>query len=397
MGNEEDCLDGFTWKGGSEPVTTGIHFWSEIFHHDFEDGRKVAIILIDTQGTFDTRSTMKDCTTIFGLSTLLSSVQIYNLMNNIGEDDLQHLQLFSEYGRMVAKEGDSPFQKLLFLVRDWNFPQEHEYGAIGGQGFLRKNLEPFEGHEEEHRMLRSHIKTCFDKISCFLMPFPGIAVIKKQNFDGKLSDIDKDFKDNLLQLVQQLMSPENLIVKKVKDQPITACEFVMYFKSYFKIFESGELPEAKTIFQATAEVHNKKAVDVGKDFYTTHMAKYCSSVTAVREDILRQQHSETRAKAIAVMEGKQLMGTEEYLNSFIDELENFIEEEWMQYLKANKGKLTMPKIVGIVLALGVAASGTAASGVLGSVLTKALPTGASFIPFLLKLIKERFRPRSITK
>eukprot|EP01047_Picozoa_sp_COSAG01_P084039 COSAG01_NODE_17868_length_1118_cov_0.806673_1_plen_69_part_00 len=34
---------------------------------------------------------------IFGLSTLISSHQIYNVQNRIQEDNLQHLALFTEY------------------------------------------------------------------------------------------------------------------------------------------------------------------------------------------------------------------------------------------------------------------------------------------------------------
>ena len=45
------------------------------------------------QGAFDSQSTVRDCATIFALSTMTSSVQIYNLSQNIQEDDLQHLQV----------------------------------------------------------------------------------------------------------------------------------------------------------------------------------------------------------------------------------------------------------------------------------------------------------------
>jgi len=53
------------------------------------------VLLMDTQGAFDSMSTVKDCATVFALSTLLSSVQVYNLMSNLQEDDLQHLQVFT--------------------------------------------------------------------------------------------------------------------------------------------------------------------------------------------------------------------------------------------------------------------------------------------------------------
>lgn len=58
---------------------------------------QVVVILLDTQGAFDTESTVKECATIFALSTMLSSVQVYNLHSNIQENDLQHLQVLHEY------------------------------------------------------------------------------------------------------------------------------------------------------------------------------------------------------------------------------------------------------------------------------------------------------------
>lgn len=48
---------------------------------------------MDTQGAFDSESTVRDCATVFALSTMISSLQIYNLSHNIQEDDLQHLQV----------------------------------------------------------------------------------------------------------------------------------------------------------------------------------------------------------------------------------------------------------------------------------------------------------------
>ena len=52
---------------------------------------------MDTQGAFDSQSTVKDCATVFALSTMLSSTQVYNITSNIQEDDLQHLQVSSLY------------------------------------------------------------------------------------------------------------------------------------------------------------------------------------------------------------------------------------------------------------------------------------------------------------
>uniref|UniRef100_A0A494BAU1 Atlastin GTPase 3 n=1 Tax=Mus musculus TaxID=10090 RepID=A0A494BAU1_MOUSE len=92
LGDPEEPLTGFSWRGGSDPETTGIQIWSEVFTVKKPCGKKVAVVLMDTQGAFDSQSTVKDCATIFALSTMTSSVQIYNLSQNIQEDDLQQLQ-----------------------------------------------------------------------------------------------------------------------------------------------------------------------------------------------------------------------------------------------------------------------------------------------------------------
>lgn len=67
---------------------------------------------MDTQGTFDIQSSMKDSTTVFALTTMVASVLVYNLMNNIQEDDLMNLQLFTSYGMMAQEDCDNthPFQ-----------------------------------------------------------------------------------------------------------------------------------------------------------------------------------------------------------------------------------------------------------------------------------------------
>lgn len=58
-------LEGFPWRGGSERATTGILMWPEVFVVTTTAGKKIAVLFLDTQGTFDGRSTVKDCVTIF--------------------------------------------------------------------------------------------------------------------------------------------------------------------------------------------------------------------------------------------------------------------------------------------------------------------------------------------
>lgn len=148
---------GFSWRGGSQRMTTGCWIWSEPFILPVPGGapgEKMALLILDTQGMFDGETSQKLTATIFGLTTMLSSTLIYNVSKQIQEDNLQHLQLFLEYGRLAHDAADTaaarasasagtgeepppaeldaaapppPFQHLQFLVRDWqNFDYEEQ-------------------------------------------------------------------------------------------------------------------------------------------------------------------------------------------------------------------------------------------------------------------------------
>jgi len=93
---------GFSWRAGRKRNTTGIWMWGEPFIRKSHSGEDIALFLIDTQGMFDSETSQMLTASIFGLSTLFSSYQIYNVDKRVQEDNLQHLALFTEYGRFVS-------------------------------------------------------------------------------------------------------------------------------------------------------------------------------------------------------------------------------------------------------------------------------------------------------
>lgn len=233
----------------------GILIWSEIFTHDFANGEKVAIILMDTQGSFDCNSSVRDCSIIFAMSAMMSSVLCYNLMHNIREDDLQHLQLFTEYGRLLLNESpqvqEKPFQVLLFIVRDWQFAYQYKFGYSGGEEVVTNRLEKNPKQTADMKNLRVQLKCSFEHIRGFLMPHPGDAVTHDPNYGGQMSLITTPFKDALKELVPNVFAPENLIVKKINGQCVRAKDFVHYLKSYATIFNGKDMPEPNSIYDVS--------------------------------------------------------------------------------------------------------------------------------------------------
>lgn len=85
----------------------------------------------------------------------------------------------------LQEKQSKPFQRLMFLVRDWqNFDKEYNAGD-SHDAFM-------EVHEEMQNYLaevlrsrsladlkstREQIARCFDKLDCFLLPHPGIILL----------------------------------------------------------------------------------------------------------------------------------------------------------------------------------------------------------------------------
>ncbi|XP_037637761.1 atlastin-2 isoform X3 [Sebastes umbrosus] len=340
MGGDNEPLTGFTWRGGCERETTGIQIWSDVFVVDKPDGSKVAVLLVDTQGAFDSQSTIKDCATVFALSTMTSSVQVYNLSQNIQEDDLQHLQLFTEYGRLAMEEIYlKPFQSLMFLIRDWCYPYEHDYGLEGGNNFLDKRLQVKQNQHEELQNVRKHIHSCFSNIGCFLLPHPGLKVATNPYFDGRLRDIDGDFKKALAKLVPLLLAPERLVEKEIGGNKVTCRDLLEYFKAYIKIYQGEELPHPKSMLQATAEANNLTAVAGAKDMYGKNMELVCGGDKPyIAPADLERCHDEFREHSVRHFRSVKKMGGEEFCQRYQSQLEAELDETFSNFSKHNDGK-----------------------------------------------------------
>lgn len=363
MGDEEEDLVGFPWRGGADRETTGIMMWSKPFLVKLSSGEEVAVLLMDTQGAFDSTSTVKDCATVFAISTLTSSVQVYNISSNLQEDNLQHLQLFTDYGclAMDRMDGEKPFQRLEFLIRDWSYPYDHEYGD--GEQFLRKRLAVDETKHEELRRTRQQISDCFERLGCFLMPYPGKIVATNPRFKGKLKDIDDEFKEYLSILVPRLLAPKNLLVKSINGSDLTCRELLEYFKSYMKVFAAGELPEPKTMLQATAEANNRAAVAKSLEEYRRDMEEFCGGDAPYVNPREFENRSEVyRNKALTLFNATRKMGGPEISKEFEEMLNKDIDESYTNYIKINDSKnifnaARTPAVFLVILVIAYMASG----------------------------------------
>lgn len=332
LGDPDAPLEGFDWSGGCDGHTTGILVWDEVFLVKTSGGGEVAVLLMDTQGTFDCKTAAKVHTAIFALSTLVSSVLVYNVSQNIQEDDLEHLQLFTEYSRLAQLETNTePFQKLLFLVRDWAYPYSASYGAEGGQVILERRLQITEFQDAGLRQLRQRLRSCFAEIDCFLMPHPGKRAATSQAFDGRPSEIDEDFIEQLLQLVALILAPDNLLVKKINGQRITCQQLMAYFEAYVHALKKNPVLGPQSAYEATIQASNLAAVYMARDLYITKMLNVWSEQRHVDRGMMEGHHKLLLVEAKDLFENTLKMGGPEYTQRYMDRLTRELEGIFHHY------------------------------------------------------------------
>ncbi|CAG2117727.1 unnamed protein product, partial [Medioppia subpectinata] len=355
LGSTDTPLKGFSWRGGSERDTTGILMWSEPFVIKLDDGQEVAIVLMDTQGAFDSEYTVRDSATVFALSTMTSSIQVFNLMHNLQEDNLQVLEIFTEYGRLALEATDEkPFQKLLFLIRDWSFPYEHPYGLTGGQSLLEKKLAIKDNQPTQLQRVRRHIRSCFSDIGCYLMPHPGNKVSTNPRFDGRVADIDSEFVDYLKTFVPLMLDPKNVVVKEIGGRQVTGKQLMEYFKVYINVFAGETMPEPKSMLEATAEANNLTAVATVKDTYVASMEDICGGERPfINPKTLETRHQELRAEAMDLFDKIPKMGGREFSESYREQLVMELDQTFEHFEAQNKSK-NMFNIFGTPMVLLVA-------------------------------------------
>lgn len=225
-------------------MTTGIWLWSRPFvRRPPGGGPPVAVLLMDTQGLFDSETAQGLTTAIFGLSALLSSTLVYNLHKQVQEDALQHLALFAEYGRRVleaqqaggrARRGpagaaagagtdggalgsdsgaggdagaaaaadvpaspSTPFQRVELLVRDAVLRTIDVSDAPA----LAREMDEYlatvlsRSHNRDLAAVREQIRACFGDVSLYLLPHPGFDVAEESGpFDGSIRKIRDKFR-----------------------------------------------------------------------------------------------------------------------------------------------------------------------------------------------------------
>jgi len=265
-----------------------------------------------------------------------------------------------------------PFQRLQFLVRDWqNFDVDWEPGP--GFGLeekrtifkkLRDNMDDYLNEVLKSRTIsdldstRDQIHRCFDKIDLFLLPHPGNAVTKK-TYNGDIDLIDPFFK-GLLNFYTRWVFDKEVQPKIINNRTITGKELQTFFEVYVKMFQSGEgksFPKAMTMLEATAEANNRNAHYLSHQGYKLKLMEYAGDDSSfVKESILLEVHNGAEKDALALFDEMATIGSESSIASYREKLGKDIESDRSRFFSMNALRNPFKDLEMYLVPLAVAAA-----------------------------------------
>nr|XP_039266194.1 uncharacterized protein LOC120341685 [Styela clava] len=302
--------DGFEWRDGSIPRTLGICVWPEVFYVE-KDGRKVEVMIVDTQGLFS--SSLDTDVNIMSISALLSSHQILNIQKYVGKTDLEHLQLSLEYALAASRSfpmKEKSFQKLTIVARDWSFSFVHGYGYEGGDKYVDKVLKTKDSNQSERvSQVKISIHSGFEHVNEFLMSRPSEEIYGgERSQDIRNADITGEFGEQIIMLVDSVLNPENLVVKKMFGQPISTNDLINLISEVGNNIESGKQPKIETLLESATKANNATALQEAVSKYRCHLKQIKSSFPS--DDELHGHHEKVLKVAEEVFHSVAILGSE---------------------------------------------------------------------------------------
>ncbi len=188
--------------------------------------------------------------------------------------------------------------------------------------------------------VRKYIKNSFDSLRCALLPYPGKKVDDgryKDSYNGNWKDMDEDFREELVNLIENLFSPSNLIVKKINGVEITAGKFKNFIKSYVELFQSEKLPEVSTLYDSMMKNQFGLIIDECFEIYRSNIHQNLSQVTRIDE--IGSFHETRRNLALEKFSKIRKMGTEKEAEKFRKDLENCIEVHFVEWSEPKKEEI----------------------------------------------------------
>ncbi|OCT59113.1 hypothetical protein XELAEV_18001599mg [Xenopus laevis] len=275
LGADDDRISGFEWRDGADSTTKGIWIWSKPFILD-NNGEKMAVFVLDTEGSLDIQSSRDICLKLSALSMILSSYLIFNVSSNLKTTDMDYLEMYLEVAENVGKSFDlQALQHLNILIRDW-----HNFKRCG-----KEDAQEYLIHETEKLQKDPRFRLVSETLGgpladCSLLPHPGRLLLVDSQ--GKLSDMEADFRNHLTTYIFTLVGDLWPYRKTNRQGEIVTCtELASLLKRGVNILQSIQYQLASPL-QMLFTFENHKNMEKLKTQFQKYIRRMSNEADSLR-------------------------------------------------------------------------------------------------------------------
>ena len=338
---------GFTVGPTVNPCTKGLWIWSKPIYGESTKGKRLPILLIDTEGFGALNTDTNHDVRIFTLAILLSSYFLYNSIGGIDETAIQNLSFvinLSKFIRLKSKDTETDpeelsnfFPSFLWVCRDFSLQLIDDNGEnISPKEYLEKVLEGTKNIQDPKNKIRRLIKAYFKDRDCYTMIRPLTNENKLQSLeDLPTEQLRPEFSEQIIGLKKKVLG--RIKPKSLNGKPLNGEMFLNYIKSIIEALNSGGIPNIENTWISMCKVESYNAFEEAEKVYDDYLKENMDNT----DDPLEVIHKEAKTQAIEHFNKKALGDiAEEYLK----QLKSKIKEKYSYYLKIkdeeNRSKIT---------------------------------------------------------
>ena len=337
---------GFSVGPTVNPCTKGLWIWSKPIFGDSGKGKRLPLLLIDTEGFGALDTDSNHDIRIFTLAILLSSYFLYNSVGGIDESALQNLNFVINLSKFIRlKSGDTDtdpeelsnlFPSFLWVLRDFSLQLIDDNGEnITAKEYLEKVLEGTKNIQDPKNKIRKLIKAYFKDRDCYTMVRPLTNENKLQNLeDLPPEQLRPEFLEQIIGLRKKVLG--RVRVKTLNGKPLNGEMYLNLVKGLIGALNSGNVPNIENTWLSMCKVESYKAFEEAEQIYENYLKENLDNTDDPLEDI----HKEAKEQALEHFKQKALG---EVAAEYLKQLKSKMKEKYSYYLKVqdeeNKGKI----------------------------------------------------------
>jgi atlastin len=228
----------------------------------------------------------------------------------------------------------TPFQNLIFLIRDYANVEGFGFGSYGGERMLENRLTLKDEMNKETQLTRKQIKECFEKLDCFLMPFIGNKAVEN-NYNGNLEDVEKEFIKRLQEFITNLFNPDEVMPKNIAGVPLRGTNLSIYLNSYIDAFNSDKV-NTINMMDATAEgTYANACQEAIYRIYNKDTNECLKNSNFLTKTAIKRVHEKALEKAVKHLESQPKFGSPDIYKKSLERLKESLYFEYKRLRDLN--------------------------------------------------------------